>query len=180
MSTVELGPRSLFQLKKERTLKEDELLFLGFSVGEQSYAAKIPFIREILRIPKLYSMPKVPPFVKGVMDMRGVILPVTDLKERLDQGSVDPKKGRVIVLSMPKCQLGILVDLVTEVFSVVPEEVKSSPGIFNQPHMDFIEGMVKHGERLYYVLSPENILTPKEMRTLETQKWDKSALPAGE
>ena len=76
MVKAEEGFRSLFDLKKDRAHREEEVLFLGFSVGDQSYAVRIPSVREILKVPRLYSLPKVPAFVKGVMDLRGQILPV--------------------------------------------------------------------------------------------------------
>lgn len=176
MVKTEEGFRSLFDLKKDRVHREEEILFLGFSVADQSYAVKIPFVREILKVPRLYSMPKVPAFVKGVMDLRGQILPVVDLKERLDLGPVDAKKGRVVVLSAGRCPLGFLVDKVREVFSVPSEALRSAPEVFQQPHMDFIEGMVRSGEALYLLLNPSRVLTPREMKTLESQAWTGRAL----
>ena len=65
---------SVLQLKKERKEIEEELIFLGFAVGAQSYALGVFAVREILRIPKIYSLPRVPSFVKGVIDLRCVIL----------------------------------------------------------------------------------------------------------
>ena len=172
MAKAEEGFRSLFDLKRDRVRREEEVLFLGFAVGDQAYAVRIPSVREILKVPRLYSMPKVPAFVKGVMDLRGQILPVVDLKERLDLGSVDLKKGRVVVLNAGKTALGFLVDQVREVFSVAPSALKSAPEVFHQPQMAFIEGMVRSGEALYLLLEPASVLTPREMKTLEAQAWD--------
>lgn len=180
MVKAEEGFRSLFDLKKDRVHREEEILFLGFSVADQSYAVRIPFVREILKVPRLYSMPKVPAFVKGVMDLRGQILPVVDLKERLDLGSVEAKTGRVVVLSAGKCPLGFLVDRVREVFSASAESLRDAPEVFQQPHMDFIDGMVRSGEALYLLLNPSRVLTPREMKTLEAQAWDGRSLPPRE
>jgi purine-binding chemotaxis protein CheW len=180
MIKTEEGFRSLFDLKKDRTRREEEILFLGFSVGTQAYAVKIPLVREILKVPRLYSMPKVPAFVKGVMDLRGQIMPVVDLKERLDLGSVDLAKGRVVILNAGACPLGFLVDRVLEVFSVPPSSLRHAPEVFRQPEMAFIEGMVRSGESFYLLLDPGSVLTPREMKTLEAQAWDARTLHPAE
>lgn len=162
---------SLFQLKKERHQAEEERLFLGFTVGEQSYATEVSLIKEILKIPRIFSLPKVPAFVKGVIDLRGAILPLIDLKERLGLGSVNLKKGRVIVMVPGNRPIGLLVDTVVEVFRTVPKEIKPPPEMFRQPHLQFIRGMVRVGDQLYLILDPRELLTPQEFSSLESQVW---------
>lgn len=162
---------SLFQLKKERTKADQELLFLGFAVGGQSYAVSVNIVREILKIPRIYTMPKVPSFVKGVIDLRGSILPLVDLRERLSLGPVDLKKGRVVVIVPGNKPLGLLVDTVSEVFSTTPKGIKQTPEMFRQPHLQFIQGMVRMDEQLYLIMDPKGLFTPQELTTLETQAW---------
>ena len=166
---------SLFQLKKERHQVEEERLFLGFTVGDQAYATEVFLIKEILKIPRIYSLPKVPAFVKGVIDLRGSILPLIDLKERLGLGSVNLKKGRVIVMIPGNRPIGLLVDAVIEVFRTVPKEIKPPPEMFHQPHLQFIRGMVRVGEQLYLILNPKELLTPQEFSTLENHNWTSPA-----
>jgi len=171
--------RSLFRLKKEKGREEKEILLLGYRVGEQCYATRIPYIKEILRIPTLYSMPQVPSFVKGVMDLRGVILPVIDLKERLGLGPVTDRKGRVVVMVFDRRHIGLLVDSVLEVFPARPSEVKASPEVFNQPHMGYLEGMIRKGDILYLVLNPGSVLTDKEMKALDASDLESLMLRGG-
>lgn len=166
---------SLFQLKKDRNQIEEERLFLGFSVGDQAYSTEVSLIKEILKIPRIFSLPKVPAFVKGVIDLRGSILPLIDLKERLGLGSVSLKKGRVIVMIPGNRPIGLLVDTVVEVFRTVPKEIKPPPEMFNQPHLKFIRGMVRVGEQLYLILNPKELLTPQEFSTLENHNWTSPA-----
>ncbi len=162
---------SILQLKKERKEVEEELIFLGFEAGTQSYALGVFAVREILRIPKIYSLPRVPSFVKGVIDLRGAILPVIDFKERLELGSVDPAKGRVVVVVINNTSVGLLVDAVEEVFRSLPDQIKPPPEMFDKPAFRFIDGMVRFGDRLYLLLNPLDLLTPKEVDTLESQSW---------
>lgn len=148
--------------------KEDEILFLGFMASDQAYSLHINYVREIVKIPKIFTLPQTPSFLKGVIELRGNILPVLDLKERLSLGSVHHKKGRIIVITISNQLIGILVDRVTEVFSTTLKEIKPTPSVIQESILPFIEGIVMVKEQLYYILSPKNLLTQKEVRLLET------------
>ena len=162
---------SLFQLKKDRARTEAERLFLGFTAGDQAYAVAVEAVREILRVPKIFTLPRVPAFVKGVFDLRGVIVPALDLKERLGLGAVEPKRGRIIVVVPGNKPLGVLVDTVVEVFRTVQEEILPPPEMLDSAQIGFINGMVRTRDHLYLLLDPKTVLTPKEFRTLETRSW---------
>jgi purine-binding chemotaxis protein CheW len=162
---------SLFQLKRERAKPEEERLFLGFTAGDQAYATDVAAVREILRIPRIYTLPKVPSFVKGVIDLRGVVMPVLDLKERLGMGPVDLKKGRVIVVVPGNKPLGILVDTVVEVFRTSPKAILPPPEMLEEGQLGFIEGMVRVDAHLYLVLNSRTMLTPREFKTIESRTW---------
>ncbi len=148
--------------------KEEEILFLGFMASDQAYALHINYVREILKIPKIFTLPQTPSFLKGVVELRGNILPVLDLKERLSLGSVHHKKGRIIVVTISGQSLGILVDRVTEVFPANKGEIKPTPSVIQKSILPFIEGIVMVKEQLYYILSPMNLLTQREYEMLET------------
>lgn len=163
---------SLFQFKRERVHEDPDRLFLGFEAGGQAYALEVDSVREILRIPKITALPKVPSFVKGVIDLRGAILPVLDLRERLGLGTVDPKKGRAVVMVPGGSQpLGLLVDSATEVFKAAPEDVLPAPEALRQPQLAFIESVLRTPGRLYLLLKPKTILTAQEFQALEARTW---------
>jgi purine-binding chemotaxis protein CheW len=162
---------SLFHFKKEHAEEAPERTFLGFAVGDQSYALDVAAVREILRIPRIYSLPKVPVFVKGLVDLRGEILPLMDLKERLGLGGVDTKKGRIVVMLPGAKPLGLLVDAVLEVFRVKADDIKPSPEMPASENLEFLEGIVKVGENLYMLLKARDLLTPQELKALVRQPW---------
>lgn len=163
---------SLFKFKREHVQEDTERLFLGFTAGGQSYALEVSGIREILRIPKITSLPKVPAFVKGVVDLRGAILPLLDLRERLGLGTVDLKKGRVVVMVPGGSQpLGLLVDAATEVFKAGPADILPPPEAVQQPQLSFIESVIRTPGQLYFLLRPKAILTAKEFQSLEARPW---------
>lgn len=162
---------SLFALKKTQDSSVDETLYLGFTAADQAYALPISVVREILRIPKIHAFPRVPAFVKGVVDLRGSILPVVDLRERLGLGTVDRVRGRILVLVPQTQPMGLLVDRAVEVFPVAGELMKPTPELLQQAPVPFLAGLVPRGEVLYYVLDPGLLLTPKEFEALETHPW---------
>lgn len=166
------GPQSLFRFKKGRTETDQARLFLGFLAGGQAYALEVGTVREIVRIPKITSLPKVPSFVKGVIDLRGSILPILDLREKLGLGTVDLKKGRAVVM-VPggACPIGLLVDSVLEVLKSSPEDILDPPSALRQSELAFIESVLRTPERLYYLIRPDSILTEKEFLALEAGQW---------
>ncbi|MEW5764670.1 MAG: chemotaxis protein CheW [Acidobacteriota bacterium] len=165
---------SLFQAKKEKPSQEARL-YLGMTVETQSYALAVESVREILKIPRIYTLPKVPAFLKGVLDLRGTILPVVDLRERLGYGPVDPKKGRVVVAVIQNTPVGFLVDAVVEVFSAAPGDLKPPPDMIRQQDLRFIEAMVRQEDRLYLILQPTVLFSPEEVASLERRTWSKDA-----
>jgi purine-binding chemotaxis protein CheW len=148
--------------------EEEDLLFLGFMAADQAYALHINFVKEIFRIPRIFSLPQTPAFLKGVIELRGHILPILDLKERFNLGTVHHKKGRIIVVTVSNQMIGLLVDKVTEVFPTSPKEIRPTPQVIHKSILPFIEGIVLVKEQLYYILNPKNLLSPKEYRMLES------------
>ncbi len=162
---------SLFAARKPQAEPNAEVLYLGFIVAGQDYALPISSVREILRVPKVHAFPKVPLFVKGVIDLRGAILPIVDLKERLGLGLVDRAKGRVIVLVPNHQPMGLLVDKAVEVFPCPGELLKPTPDLLRKAPVPFLAGIISREEALYYVLDPKLLLTPREFELLETHAW---------
>lgn len=163
------GLAGTIQAKKSAASEAVELLFLGFAAGEQAYALGIFAVGEILKIPKIYSLPKVPAFLKGVIDLRGAIVPVLDFRERLGQGAVDLKTGRVVVALLGGKTAGLLVDSVEEVFRATPSDIKQTPDVYKKPGLEFIQGMTRVGDHLYLLIDPSILLTPEEVASLSRQ-----------
>lgn len=161
--------------KKRHTAEKEDLLFLGFGVHDQFYGLGIFAVKEILKIPEIFPVPKAPAFIKGIMDLRGTIIPILDFKERLGFGSVDLAKGRVIVAVLNGKHLGLLVDSAEEVFHARVSEIKASPEMFSRNQNGFIQGMVHLKERMYLILNPGRLLTSSEKNTLESRTWTRGA-----
>lgn len=158
---------SLFKLKEQSVKKEEEFTFLGFGVSDKDFAIKIDTINEVIRIPKIFSVPKVPSFIKGVLDLRHSIIPVMDFKERLQEGTVSQKKGRIIILKLKGQTLGILIDYAIEVFHLPLSDISATPSLLPNLDVDFISGMVHYNDHLYMIVDPSRFLTPSEIEKLK-------------
>src|SRR3954471_8261692 len=151
--------------------------FVGFRVGQQSYALPISAVREIVRPPQgvpgepglgltacseITAIPQSPPHVAGVMNLRGRILPVIDLRRRFSQAAESSPKNRVLVVAVDGKLIGLLVDAASEVFKVAPEDIEPSPKLFGDSNERYVTGVAKHLGRLVILLDVDKLLPESE------------------
>jgi purine-binding chemotaxis protein CheW len=150
--------------------------FLTFVVGRESFAAAISAIREIIEVPSLTAMPLVPDFVRGVINLRGAVVPVLDLATRLELGRTEMARRTCIVVvevagqesnGAPATQvLGLLVDAVNEVLEIAAVQIEPAPALGNRIPAEFIRGVAKVNKRLLVVLELARVLAPQELAEL--------------
>lgn len=122
--------------------------FLRFSVGADAYAVRIELVREILEVCQMTPLPLMPTFVRGVMNLRGAVVPVVDLAARLGMDATSiGRRTCVIMVGLAGSQgaqhMGVLVDAVQEVFDVDDGGVESVPRMGTKIDPSFIAGMVR-------------------------------------
>ena len=139
-----------------------ELQFVGFRVGEQSYALPISTVREIVRPPEITPVPQSPEHVAGVMNLRGRIVPVIDLRKRFRQAIENSPKTRVLVIALDGKLIGLLVDSASEVLKIVSEEIEPSPQLFGEDSERYVTGVAKHLGRLVILLDVNKLLPEPE------------------
>ncbi len=143
--------------------------FLTFAIGNESYAAQIDSIREILEVPSLTVVPLMPGFVRGVINLRGAVVPVIDLAARLDQGATEIGRRSCVVVvevtveSHAPLVLGVLVDAVHEVLDIAGSDIEPTPAIGTRIDPRFIRGMAKVAKRLIVVLDLGRVLAQDEL-----------------
>jgi len=139
-----------------------ELQMVGFRVGQQSYALPIAAVREIVRPPEITAVPQAPEHVAGVMNLRGRILPVVDLRKRFGQPVAGSSKNRVLVIEMDGKLIGLLVDAASEVLKISPEAMEPSPRLFGENNERYVTGIARHLGRLVILLDPDKLLPERE------------------
>lgn len=142
---------------REKT-PEQEIELLSFRLGGEEYAVLVADVREVLKSYHLTIVPNSPDYILGVMTLRGTVLPVIDLCKRfgLAQATKD-EKSRIVVASSADEEAGLLVDRVTGVFRILPEEVKPVPENIEQG-AEFLRGIVRTADRLYILLDLEKVV----------------------
>jgi purine-binding chemotaxis protein CheW len=139
-----------------------ELQFVGFRVGEQSYALPISTVREIVRPPEITPVPQSPEHVAGVMNLRGRIVPVIDLRKRFRQAIENSPKTRVLVIALDGKLIGLLVDSASEVLKIASAEIEPSPQLFGEDNERYVTGVAKHLGRLVILLDVNKLLPEPE------------------
>jgi purine-binding chemotaxis protein CheW len=140
-----------------------------FRLGDEEYAVPILQIQEIVRLPeKITFVPNVPNFIKGVMNLRGEILPIVDLHERFNIKKLQEKeKVRIIVTRIENQLVGIIVDEVVEVMNITKEQVSIVPEMFTQIDYEYLSGIVKLKDRLIIMLDLPKLFSDIEKEILE-------------
>ena len=140
-----------------------------FRVGGEDYALDIMRIMEIIRPQKVTKIPKAPEFIEGVINLRGKVVPVLDLRKRFGMGAVgaDKKKMRIVIVRMAGRVVGVVVDEVTEVIYLKPEQVETTPDAVKGEGADYLLGVGKVGDRLIVLLDMEKVLSKDEVVRLK-------------
>jgi purine-binding chemotaxis protein CheW len=127
---------------------------VAFTLGEEEYAIDINFTQEIMRIPSLTKLPNTPPFLEGVFNLRGKVIPVFDLKKKFlmsqTERSID---SRLLILDLDGIQAGIIVDDVSEVMKIDKESIKNLDTEIVGLSKNSIEGVYIVEERIIIVLN---------------------------
>ncbi|MCF6097054.1 chemotaxis protein CheW [Thermovorax subterraneus] len=138
--------------------------FVVFKLGQEEYGVDIMQVNTIERMMPITRVPKAPDFVEGVINLRGEIIPVIDLKKRfgLASGEITPDT-RIIIVMLDDLTVGMIVDSATEVVQLTQDSIEPPPSVAGNISSDFLEGIGKIGDRLLIILNLEKILKPGEV-----------------
>jgi len=154
----------------EKVLRQ-EVQLACFRIGSELYALDIMRIKEIIRPQKLTPIPKAPSFIEGVINLRGVVIPVADLRKRFDQPiSEANRKNRIVVCSLSGRIIGLMVDEVTEVKRFGRQEIAPAPQFIDGPEAHYFLGVARRDEDLIMLIDLEKVLSSDEK--IELQKLD--------
>lgn len=145
-----------------------EVQLACFRIGTELYALDILRIKEIIRPQKLTPVPKAPSFIEGVINLRGAVIPVVDLRKRFGQttGAGD-RKTRVIICALSGKIIGLLVDQVEEVRRYGRQEIQPAPQFLRGKGAEFFLGVCRRDDELVMLLDLEKILSSGEKIDLE-------------
>ena len=155
--------------RPEDSANRDPLVQLCcFTVGREEYVVDIMRVEEILPPQRVISVPRAPPFVEGMLHLRGALLPVVDLRKRLSATAEPPSpKSRLLVCLLGRRRLALRVDRVTEVMRVRRSDIKPAPALLSAGRTPFVLGVCGTAER------PRLLLDIKALLRAEVERESK-------
>ncbi|WP_346797078.1 chemotaxis protein CheW [Halomonas sp. Bachu 37] len=157
------------QVHKEAVLEAENREFLVFSLGEEEYAIDILKVQEIRGYENVTRIANAPDFIKGVTNLRGVIVPIVDLRIKFHLDSVEyGGQTVVIVVNVADRIVGIVVDGVSDVMMLTPEQIKPAPEFGVTLSSDFLSGLGSLDDRMLVLVDIDKLLTSEEMALVDT------------
>jgi purine-binding chemotaxis protein CheW len=146
--------------------------YLTFKLGEELFAANVGKVLNILEMTKVTKVPKAPPYMKGVINLRGSVLPLIDTKIKFDMGETEFSTNTCILvldinMNGDSVHVGALVDSVQEVIELDESQLQPPPSIGSRYKSEFIEGMAKVAENFIMILNMDLIFSTDELSILK-------------
>jgi len=147
---------------------EKEVQVVGFRIGNETFGVRIGSVREIVRVPEITAVPSAPEAVEGVINLRGKIIPVMDLRKRFGQSDIRPdKKNRILVVELENKLVGLIVNAASEVLKIAPSEIEPPGTVFAEGESNYVTGVGKLKGRLIILLDIGKLLQRPEFKRLE-------------
>jgi purine-binding chemotaxis protein CheW len=151
-----------------KVMEEREGKYLTFTLAEEEYGIGILKIKEIIGMMPITTVPQTPEFVKGVINLRGKVIPVIDLRLRFGMESIDYTERTCIIVveidgSVGTVQIGIVVDSVSEVLNIKGEDIEDTPTFGTKLDTNYILGMAKMEGGVKILLDIDRVLNSKDI-----------------
>jgi purine-binding chemotaxis protein CheW len=147
---------------------EKDYQVVGFRIGNETYGVRIGSVREIVRVPEITIVPNAPEAIEGVINLRGKIIPVMDLRKRFGSAGLQPdKKNRILVVELENRLLGLIVSSASEVLKIPPSEIEPPGTVFAEGESSYVTGVGKLKGRLIILLDIARLLRQPEFKKFE-------------
>jgi purine-binding chemotaxis protein CheW len=142
-----------------------ELHIVGFQVGRETYGVSITSLHEIVRVPEITAVPDAPDYLEGVINLRGKIVSVMDLRKRFgEKHRALNKQNRILVVEHSGRLAGLIVDSASEVLKIAAEDVEPAPAVFQDGGLNCVTGLAKVKGRLVVLLDVNKLLAPGSLQ----------------
>lgn len=168
------GSNVMEEISQFNTQQDDsKKQYLTFILAGEEYGVDILRVQEIRGWDNVTKIPNAPPYIKGVMNLRGVIVPILDLRTRFGLGELEYGATTVVIVLKVETDnkqrtMGIVADAVSDVYDIENEFIKPPPDFGGVINVEFITGMATVGDKMVIVLNVSHLLTFSEMETLDS------------
>lgn len=143
----------------EATTGVDTKQFVVFRLGQEEYGVDIQKVTTIEQVKHITRVPKTPAFIKGVINLRGDIIPIMDLRKRFNLAEVDNTEDtRIIIIKLDEVFVGIIVDSVAEVLQLTEDSIENITNFSNDLSLDYLLGVGKVNDRIVTLLNIEKLV----------------------
>jgi purine-binding chemotaxis protein CheW len=156
--------------------------FLAFGLGGEAFAMEISFVKEVIQYGELTEVPLMPPFIRGVINLRGAMVPVIDLSVRFGRAlTAIARRSCVIILEVPRPEgsvvVGVIVESVSEVLEIAASDIEPAPAFGGDLRSEFLSGVGKIADRFVILLDVNHVLSSDELSALPGDRVTEEATP---
>jgi len=145
-----------------------DVQIVGLRIGRETYGVPIALVREIVRVPEITIVPNSHKYFEGVINLRGKVVSVMDLRKRFGQSAIEnDKKNRIVVVEIEGRTVGLIVNSASEVLKLFPSEIAPPSTIFLDEEVDYVAGVGKLDDRLIILLDLAKVLNGGELHRLD-------------
>jgi purine-binding chemotaxis protein CheW len=154
-------------MKNENTSENQTLnKYICFNLGVEKYAIPLLTVKEVIRVPEITSVPQTAPHFLGIMNLRGQVISIMDLRKKLNLKESNSVETTVMILNFGKNQLGVMVDCVNYVVSLSDCDISERPVVSSTQNTDYITGVYRKENELILVLDIIKALSVEELRQM--------------
>lgn len=144
-----------------------DVQIVGLRIGQETYGVPISLVREIVRVPEITAVPNAQQHVEGVINLRGKVISVVDLRKRFGETNLDnSKKNRIVVVELQNRTVGLIVNSASEVLKISPSDIESPGSVFLNAENDYVTGVGKLNNRLVILIDLNKLLSTDDLRQL--------------
>ncbi|GAX90545.1 chemotaxis protein CheW [Effusibacillus lacus] len=149
----------------EQNVKENK--YIVFRLLDEEYGVEVNQVRSIERMQRITRVPRTPGFVKGVINLRGVVTPIIDLKTRFGLGEENyTETTRIIIVATDEMEVGLIVDSANDVIDISTDSIEPPPEVVGGIRAAYLEGVAKLQDRLLILLNLDKVLNSEELQQL--------------
>lgn len=147
----------------------NDIKVIVFQLKDEEYGVEVDQVRSIERMQHITRVPRTPDFVKGVINLRGVVTPIIELRNRFGIEVVDHTDStRIIIVAVGDMEVGLIVDAANDVVDIPTNIIEPPPEVVGGIEADYLRGVAKMDKRLLILLNLDKVLNPKELKEIKT------------
>jgi purine-binding chemotaxis protein CheW len=147
----------------------EEIKVIVFRLNDEEYGVEVSQVRSIEKMQNITRVPRTPEFVKGVINLRGIVTPIVNLKTRFNLGEEQYTDAtRIIIVAVEDMEVGLIVDAANDVIDIPVNTIEQPPAVVGGIKATYLRGVAKLNDRLLIMLNLDKVLSPEEIQAMSS------------